>query len=209
MMYKTWLLSMFLFMISFQPAMAVANGNGANDAARQRARENVQEMIQNNQLSRVENREQIQEKRAETDQARCERVTAKINNRLNQYQENKEKYHNRYQGYREQVAKKIATFKSRGCDVSQVETDLPLFDQNIDEFAAAFRIFINSLQGTRAYACGESQGKFATEVNQSRQEFQLMRQKALSLQQFVQNTFKIHVRQTFAACSPSVTPASK
>lgn len=206
---KTWLLSLLLLMLSFQPAFALADTTAADNAARQRARENVQEMIDENKLSRVENREQVQEKRSETIQARCERVTAKINNRLNLYQENKDKYYHRYQGYRQQVEAKMDVLKNRGCDTSQIEADLPIFDQKLSDFAASFREFHNTLQGSRAYVCGESQGKFAENVSQSRLEFQVMRQQALALQQFVQNTFKVHARQTFAACSPSVTPTSK
>jgi hypothetical protein len=70
----------------------------------------------------------------------------------------------------------------------------------VTNFAAASRLFHDTLQDSRQYACSESQGNFAGKLKQSRVEVQAVRTSATALKDFFNNSLKLHLRQIGAAC---------
>ena len=160
----------------------------------------IHENIQSSQTIKSQTRVEVNASQGAVVKIRCENSTARINNRLNLYNQNQDKYTSRYQGYRKHVADLLLVWKARGCDTASVETDLTIFDQKIEAFAASFRDFITSLQGSRSYVCGQSEGKFVTQVSEARQKQLVMRQKALELKSFVLSTLFPHVKSLRQAC---------
>lgn len=148
----------------------------------------------------VDRRADVQDKMEERQDQVCQNVQARIQNRLNRYEENKDKYMARHQGVISRLTDLGNKLEDQGCDPAQIRTDLDTYNGLIQEFATAFRNMVTTMQQTKNYACGESQGQFSGSVNQTRQQLQVVQQKALALKNFFNNTLRLHLRQTAAAC---------
>lgn len=134
----------------------------------------------------------------------CTRTIERINERLSQYEANKDKWSTRHQGVIKRLESLIVKLEARSCDTASLKTDIQTYQTLITHFAASFRAFQNTLQGSRAYVCGESRGQFKQQVDTSRQELQIVRQNAEEIQNFFKNTLKPHLSQAAKSC-PQIT----
>jgi chromosome segregation ATPase len=147
--------------------------------------------------------EAMAETRQEHVDAVCEKLTARINNRLNSYEESKDKWHSRYQGIIKRLESLNQKLDEKDCDTSQIDADITTFQSLLDEFAAAFRVFVTQLQGSRAYVCGESQGDFSNQLTTARAKLAPVKSAASNLHNFVQSTLKPHLRLVKNNCQPT------
>lgn len=161
--------------------------------ARQATAQDRQETLAQNQAAR-------EEQMAARNEAVCSELQARINNRLNRYETNKDKYHSRYRGIHTKATDLADKLEDQGCDVALIRTDLATFDEYLDNFAAAFRVFVDSMKTTRTHACGESDGEFRGQISTARDYLLAMRERAQELHQFIKGTFKTHIRQTAQTC---------
>jgi hypothetical protein len=160
-------------------------------------------------------REQLQEARelAETNreenrEAKCDLIETRINTRLNQTEQNRDRHYNIFQGVRTRVGALITQFEHRGCDVAGLKTNLTKFDALIADFAAAFREFTASMQATREYRCGESEGKFAQAAQESRGKSLALRTASQAVHAFFKNTIQPELMQQAKICQPSPKPSA-
>jgi hypothetical protein len=200
------LLLVIAFMVTPTSAKGMASTEAKDINARLKSQENVQGMIQSGKLTAPIPRVTKQAERQETVADRCVRVTAKIDSRLNFYDDKKGNYNNRYMEYQAAVTQKASDWKKAGCNTAIVDADLVTLGDKLTAFAAAFRDFHTTLEGSRAYVCGESQGKFAGQVNMSRQKLLAFKASAATLRDFVNNTMRPHVKAARALCEPKNTP---
>jgi chromosome segregation ATPase len=185
-------------------------------AAREEAKAAKQEAIESFQQLKVEKQQILDEHREEAKEEMqthrvevCEEVQARINNRLNQYEENKEQYHSRYSGISDKVTDLADKLEDKGCDVDQIRTDLDSFEDYIETFAAAFRVFVTDMQSARGYACDEIDSDFRAQVQESKNQVLAMRQAAKELHSFVLNTLKPHMRTAGEACKAQLQTQSE
>lgn len=144
-------------------------------------------------------------RREEVKQLYCDKVTSRIEFKLNQYESNKDKYTSRYQGVKSRLTDLTEKLEKKECEVGEVQADLEAFDVLINDFAAAFRDFHLTLQGSRQYACGESEGQFANQIQASHAKLQLAKQKAQAVHTYFKNTLKPHIREMVNSCPAKPT----
>lgn len=178
-------------------------------AAKQEAIESFQQLKVEKQKIIEANKEEFKETVQQNREQACEQLQARINNRLNQYEENKEQYHNRYRGISDKVTDLADKLEEKGCDVSQIRTDAVSFEDYIETFAAAFRVFVIEMQSTRGYACDEVDTNFRAQVQESKNQVLAMRQAAKELHSFVLNTLKPHMRTVGEACKAQLQTQSE
>jgi chromosome segregation ATPase len=162
-----------------------------------------QEKIAQKQAEIESRRQELQVSQQHRLDARCEQITARINNRISRYEANKDKWHSRFTGIRLRIQNLIGILEERGCDTTTLTADLNTLESLLEEFAAAFRLFHTSLQGTRAYVCSENDSDFATQVAQSRNELVQVKTAADNLKNFVDNSLKPHLKEVSTACQPA------
>ena len=183
---KKTLFFFFLLLISALPVKAVTNSVSVREQLRTTTQQNIQVR---------------QEIKSEAVEAACDGVTSRIQNRINLYENNKEKYQSRHQGVSKRIAALADQLEAEGCDVTQIRTDLKTFDGMIHEFATIFTSFINALKGTQEYACGQSQGQFLNQLQTSRTQLYTVRTQAEGLKTYFQNTLKPHLQAFKTTCS--------
>lgn len=196
-MKKTIFLALLLMLWLVTPARAVQGTMTANRSEIRVQKEQVQEA-----------REETKENREELRQKRCDLIESRINFRTNQYEQNRDKHYNLYQGVRKRIGDLVAKLEGKSCDVTTLKAELTKFDSLIAEFAAAFRDFNTTMQATKEYRCGESEGKFASSAQTARQKNQVMREKALAVKTYFKQTIQPELSQKVKACLASPKPSA-
>jgi chromosome segregation ATPase len=154
-----------------------------------------------------QNRAEMEARRLEMAADRCEQMTARINNRVNQYEENKDKWHSRFRGIHTRLNDLADKLDEKDCDTQILRTNLSTYEDLLGEFAAAFRIFLVELQGTRAHVCGEDGTAVIAQVRRSNTGLQNWRSAALALKNHVDQTLKPNLRQIAQTCEALNTEA--
>lgn len=142
-------------------------------------------------------------------QQRCAAIETKVNTRLQQMEQNRDKHYNLYQGVRKRIAALVTKFENRGCDVTKLKTDLATFDKLISDFAAAFRNFTSSMQAVREYRCTEKDGQFVTAAQTAKEKGVILREKAQAVHIYFKNTIQPELSQKAKTCQPSPKPSVK
>jgi hypothetical protein len=193
--------SFWLTLLILSPASAQALSS-TDSASPQTIRERVRQQIQTDvQPTRQAVKEQVQERVQARAEAVCENVTARIENRINQYEQNRDKWMTHHQGVVKRLNSLADKLESRSCDVTIIRNDIQKYQLLVSDFAAAFRLFHDSLNDSRQYACGESQGQFADKLKQARTEVQAVRTSGAALKDFFNATLKLHLRQVGQTCT--------
>jgi len=196
-MNKTIFLALLLMLWLATPARAVQGGMTTNRNEIKVQKEQIQEA-----------REVTKENREELRQKRCDLIESRINFRTSQYEQNRDKHYNLYQGVRKRIADLVTKLEGKSCDVTTLKADLTKFDSLISDFAASFRDFNASMIATKEYRCGESEGKFTSSAQTSRQKNQVMREKALAVKTYFKETIQPELSQKIKTCLPSPKPSA-
>ncbi len=196
-MKKTIFLALLLMLWLATPARAV---QGAMTTNRSEIR------VQKEQIETA--REETKENREELRQQRCDLIESRINFRTNQYEQNRDRHYNLYEGVRKRIGDLVTKLEGKSCDVTTLKADLTKFDSLIADFAAAFRDFNTSMQATKEYRCGESEGKFASSAQTARQKNQTLREKALAVKTYFTGTIQPELSQKVKACLPTPAPSA-
>lgn len=130
----------------------------------------------------------------------CAQTEARIEARLTRYAQNRDQWMNRHQGIISRLTSLADKLEARGCDAAQLRAEIQTYQGLVENFAAAFRDFYTSLQGTRQYACGQSEGQFASQVRESQTKLQAVQAAGNTLQQHVKTTLQTRLQTANQAC---------
>jgi hypothetical protein len=145
--------------------------------------------------------QQREDARAEQIQQRIDLVIARFNN-------NKERHVATYNAMKAKVQEVISTLAAQGYDVAKLTADLQTWDQMIVKFAQDYVSFIGLLEAVRAYAPYESQGQFASALEQARAQLRVCRQDSLDMRLFYQQTIRADIAEVASQKPSSTTPGS-
>ena len=156
---------------------------------------------QNNQVRRQELRENM-----------CERVKARIEERRENFQDRRDRHAAIYQGIVNRLNNLVSKLKARGCDASQVETDLSAFDKLINELVTAFNLFLDKVHAVGVPVCQEQPGDWRTALTAAKDQLRAVQAKQREIRTFYKNTLKPDVKTAGQTCRaqtrPSPTPTA-
>jgi hypothetical protein len=125
---------------------------------------------------------------------RCEIITKRIDDKLNNFNENHFKHKNLHNNIREKLNRIITLAKEKNLDVSKLEEDLQTLDAKIKVFNDAYLTYIDKLKTTKDYVCGNSEGEFIKKVVDASQELKTIRIASQDIKDFFQNTLKQDIK---------------
>lgn len=133
---------------------------------------------------------------------RCTRIQDRITNRQDHYSQARDRRHKIYQGVMQRLTNLVQKFESRGCDASQVKTDLTSFQGLVDDMVAAFNLFIDKLPGVGTLVCQEGPGRDSgkTLSAEAKAQLEIAKQKHQAVRNFYKNTLKSDVQVANQAC---------
>ena len=125
----------------------------------------------------------------------CEKLEGRIEIKVNRFQENKNTHVEKYQRLKERLGNVLSTLEERGFDVSKLREDLGKLDELIKEYAQLYVEFIDSLEFTRGYACGKSEGDFKDAVAAAREKYRLIKEKRAEIREFYQEVIREDIKE--------------
>lgn len=164
------------------------------------AREEFRQRMQ--QQSRLP--EEQQQRLNEALDRRCQMATARINNRINRYEESRERHAARYNGLHQRVSNLPERLESLGCNIdshrANLDNDLERLNQLIADFVASQRQFTDTMRQSRSLACQEDSREFSTQVRIAQQHGQTVRDRTRVIHTFVTGTLRDNVQRLGQAC---------
>lgn len=134
--------------------------------------------------------ENVQERRGEIIENRCERVTNRVDFRIERYDERKDDHIEKYNNIKTRVTNLVNDLDTKGYDTSAVREDLNTLDSKIKDFASSYTEFVDALELSKTYACGNSEGQFKAQIETSLKELRESREIAKSTIEFIRNDLK-------------------
>jgi chromosome segregation ATPase len=147
--------------------------------------------------------------RTERISAGCEKIEAKITTVLDRHETAKEKHlanQDRLYTRGTELSKKL---KAAGYDTAKLDTDLTTFKGKLDLVKSTFSAYSASLTATQQYTCGESEGAFKTQLQDSRDLYKAFREDLKDARDFWKAVVMVDIKalkeQATATASPSAT----
>ncbi|MBC7252822.1 MAG: hypothetical protein H5T72_02475 [Actinobacteria bacterium] len=132
-------------------------------------------------------RERLQE-RWEFLQQRIELIIARFNN-------NQQRHQKVYEQVRSAVSEFLEKMKAKGYDVSKLEQDLATWEQMFEKFAQDYAAFIQKLEEIAALSPEQAQGSFYSLLREARQLLRVVRQDAMDIRLFYQQTIRADIQE--------------
>ncbi|MFA5856104.1 MAG: hypothetical protein WC867_02005 [Candidatus Pacearchaeota archaeon] len=126
--------------------------------------------------------------------SRCNAVNSRVEGRLRQYNEEKDKHYTRFSKLSESLQTIITKADSRGFDTSALKEDQVKLNELIQVFQADYTLFIEKLANTRNFTCGHSEGQFLASLNESKNQLKVVKLDADAIKEFFQSTVKEDIK---------------
>lgn len=161
-------------------------------------------------------RKNLQQARQEVKEAqtdfKCAKVTARIDNHISSYNLKKDKHINQYTSIKNRVTNIINTLTTKGIDTAKLAADLIALDSKITKLSSDNLDFINKLEATKQYDCGDSKGAFKQAAQDTRAALKIVKADVLDIRNFVTKTIKPDIQkirqQLKASSKPSISAST-
>ncbi len=121
---------------------------------------------------------------------RCTQIENKIQVQIGRYEDGKARHLNSYSNLANRLEKLITRLEDKGYDTTQLKTDLVTLKTKIAKFSTDYLVYITRLNGTKAYACGKSEGEFKNELKSAKDLLKAVQDDSEEIRSFYQETIK-------------------
>ncbi len=139
----------------------------------------------------------------------CVRVTQRVQNRVSFYESAQEKWGHVYQGVISRLKNLTQKLDAKGCDTTQVKTDITAFEKLIAEYASLFKDFMAATRQVQTYSCQADATGRQTAFAAARQKHQLAKTKRQEIRLFYQQTLRPDVKALNQTCRALLSPKPK
>lgn len=120
----------------------------------------------------------------ETQEQRCERITARIEGVIAVKKESKLKYSEKYASISTKLTE-VANKLGESKDTEQLRRYIAELDTNIAEFEHSYNEFEKGVENSKQYACSSNREMFVFEISQSRQHLGRVRSNSSDIRALV------------------------
>lgn len=120
----------------------------------------------------------------------CEEVTKRVNSVTARYDKNHQGQLIKYQKLQERVKKTIAALGEKGYDTAALSAALPDLDTKIEKLSADYAIFIENLEKSKQFTCGESNGDFKEAMLLARESLVQVREDILDIREYYNDAIR-------------------
>jgi len=163
-----------------------------------------QQRVEDRQETRQDMQEQRQENREERVERRCELVNNQIDARITRYNKNYDEVEARIARTNERMNELADRLALKGYDVAKVRSDIQTLEGMKATRRAYYTAFIQKLETTKKYDCGDSEGAFKTALAESKTALASYRDQVKANWNFVTNILKPDL-QALKGQAPSPT----
>jgi hypothetical protein len=125
-------------------------------------------------------------------QARCERVKERVDFRIRRYEDNKDRYIERYQKISDSVSNAIRRLESKGYDLNELKSDLEVLKSKRAEFISLHLNSMNALRSAKEIACENKDDRsvFESKVKEAQDYMSKSRAKAKEIHEFIRKDIR-------------------
>jgi GTP1/Obg family GTP-binding protein len=155
---------------------------------------------------RAQERQEARQERIENRvERRCDIVNNRIDARISRYEDHYEDVEARMTRVTERMNEFVNRLESKGYDVAKVRSDLATLKEMRTTRRSLYTSFINKLEETKQYDCGDSEGAFKNALGESRNALAEWWNQIKSNRDFIRNTLKPDL-QALRGQNPSPAP---
>lgn len=121
----------------------------------------------------------------------CENVTTSIDLVINRYNNNKGRQKSAYDA----VQTLITILKTKGYDTTKLEADFNQLMNLVKNFENDYSTFMSTLESSKNFICGNSEGQFLKSLQEARNLIPLLRQNTLEIRNYYQSTIRPDIQQ--------------
>ena len=136
----------------------------------------------------------LNQKKEDWLESRCQRITKRIDKKIENYDSVKKRYHGINQGIQNRLDNLIKRAQKAGYDVTKLQEDKAQLDDKVKNLEPLYDNYIQKLKDTKSYACGQSEGQFAKSLQEARAELKKLRDAIFDIRTFYQTTIRPDIR---------------
>jgi len=130
----------------------------------------------------------------ERSELRCDVIDARAKMIIGRYNDSFPRHVENHEKVAAGVQKLITTLKADGRDTSKLEAVLTTFNQKVQTFGQQSTAVVEQLKVAQQYACGQSQGQYATEIKKSRELAVTAHATLVDLRSYYQNSVRPEIK---------------
>ncbi len=134
-------------------------------------------------------REKFENKEAKLE-TRCRLLENRINGRIDAYDANYKGQVNRYNNIKSNTVKAVTRLEELGLNTTKLEDDLKQLDVLLKTWNTYRNQFIKTLEDSKSFVCGESEGAFKSQVEQAATLGKELRKMGEDIKNFVKNSIR-------------------
>lgn len=132
--------------------------------------------------------------KGELKEARCTRVTTRVNNLTTRLTNGESARQNRHQKVIDRLNAIITRVEAAGLNADKLKSDVTTLGELKTTWQNEYTSLLTKLDATKQYACGQSEGQFVQAVKDARAQRKVMHDANLEFWKFVKNTVKPDIR---------------
>ncbi len=141
------------------------------------------------------------------EQARCDRINARIDNHIARFDAAKERHFTRYHSVKDRIKARLDRLDSKGYNTQQARIDLKTFDDKIKHTERNYAIVIDKLNTAKTFTCGQSQGQFKQAIKDAKAQLDIVRADVTDMKNYWHDTLKVDI-QNLRAQKGNITPVA-
>lgn len=114
---------------------------------------------------------------------------------ITRFNNNQQRHQKVYERVKSEVSEFLEKMKAKGYDVSKLEQDLATWEEMFDKFVQDYRAFIQKLEEIAALSPEQAQGNFYSLLREARQLLRVVRQDAMDIRLFYQQTIRADIQE--------------
>lgn len=137
---------------------------------------------------------EVTERKEQRVHALCDVIEERVQSKITRFEQNKDDHVDKYERVRQKLEDVVEKLEDEGFDVTDLKEHLLEFDQMIKDYAQMYVDFIESLENTQNYACGESEGDFKEALEKSHELLRMVREKRKELREYYRDVIRQDIK---------------
>lgn len=179
---------------------------GATVQERQQYKQDLQ------QYRQCQKKETVAAAREKNLEARCKNIQTRLETRINRYENNGKMFETVFGNMLARIQRLSDRLKTKGVDVSKLETDLVTLNDKINKLFSDQKSFMLTLEAAKSITCSEVDRENSTEtktkMGEARKVFQTLHEDRLDIRSYFKETIKpdiLAIRQQLAGQETTTT----
>ncbi len=147
------------------------------------------------QQKREEKATELQERKDERTEQLCENVTNRIENKIKAFENHRDTRVSHYADLITRLNEIATKLEGKGYDVTELKASIAELETMVNDYVSLYADFIAQLSETQEFACGESDGEFKTALQDSKNAWELVKEKRQEIREFYANEIREVIKE--------------